>query len=167
MLSVLCSALRTSCTTLTRSGTLQRPPSSLLRLINPISTRPLHHDHFLFPTLHLRPFAHKSSSADPVGTPVPKSDLEKLPSTRRLLDWVKESPRKGSRSVEVVKRRDDDEEGEWVCEVYLQDFAAVEGSELRAGNLVGKGRSEFADDATTEYVFPCSFSDVTSISADS
>jgi hypothetical protein len=68
--------------------------------------------------------------------------------------------------VEVVKRRDDDEEGEWVCEVWLQDFAAAEGSELREGNLIGKGRSEFADDATTEYVLPCSFSGSRSISPD-
>jgi hypothetical protein len=144
MLSVLRSALRTSCTTLTRSGLLKRPPSSPLRLINPVSNRPLHHDHFLFPTLHSRPFAHKSSSADPSGTPVSKSDLEQLPSMRPLLDWLNDSPRPGKRSAEVRKRQES--EG-WVVEVSLKDTSTEEGTDLNDGRLVGKGKGVSEEEA--------------------
>lgn len=149
MLSVLRPVFKAPNITLTRSGVLQRPPPSLLRLINPVSTRPLHHDHFLFPTVHSRPFAHKSSSTDPTGTPVPKNDLEKLPSMRPLLDWLNDSPRPGERSAEVRKRQ---EKEEWAVEVRLKDTSTEEGTDLNDGRLVGNGKGASEEEAVGKCV---------------
>ncbi|GAA5894281.1 hypothetical protein JCM6882_007620 [Rhodosporidiobolus microsporus] len=91
-----------------------------------------------------------SSGPTPAGDPLTHSELSSHPSTRKLLDWQRESPR--ARSVEIIKRRkwDDEEQGEWEVEVYLQDTAASEGTDLREGSLIAKGVNEVSDDALTE-----------------
>ncbi|GAA5852216.1 hypothetical protein JCM8547_006702 [Rhodosporidiobolus lusitaniae] len=115
------------------------------------SSAHFHHAHFASPTLH-RSFVGNSSSEPDPGDPLTPSELASHPSTKKLIDWSLASKRTGDRSVEIIKRRAlaDDNDGEWVVEVYLQDLAAKEGTDLKEGQLIAKAVNEHKDDALTE-----------------
>ncbi|GAA6035630.1 hypothetical protein JCM8097_004936 [Rhodosporidiobolus ruineniae] len=135
----------------------------------PVLPIPLFHS--LSPVLaHLPPLPTSTSprlfrstaASDPLGDPLPHklvhSDLASHPSTRKLLAWSSSpSAKKGARSVEIIHRREWDDEpssegedgGVWRVEVWCQDLAA-RSVELQRGEVKAEAVNECVDDALTE-----------------
>jgi hypothetical protein len=64
---------------------------------------------------------------------------KRLPSTTTLVRWVRDSPRTGQHTAEVVAARQNAGNGAWTAEIYVNDGGSEVGMQEEKVVVVGKG----------------------------